>query len=148
MSLPLLWCSFNLLILISCGSGSRTPFGTKIDFFVITVDESLLLAEFTKNFILEATDVPDRLCQNYNMTDVKSVWANVPSGFASGRLFFRVNFARVTAVIRWTPAGHLALQKDLSIHGMFHLLDKRPAIILLLYSRWKYNQQWHHTIGS
>ena len=73
MSLPLLWCSFNLLILISCGSGSRTPFGTKIDFFVIAVDESLLLAEFTKNFILEATDVPDRLCQNYNMTDVKSV---------------------------------------------------------------------------
>ena len=59
MSLPLIWCSFNLLILISCGGGSRTPFGTKIDFFVITVDDSLLLTEFTKNFILEATDVPD-----------------------------------------------------------------------------------------
>ena len=39
--------------------GSRAPFGTKIDFFVITANNSQLLTEFTKNFILEATDVPD-----------------------------------------------------------------------------------------
>ena len=38
---------------------SRTPLGTKVNFFVITTNDSQPLTVVTKNFILEAADVLD-----------------------------------------------------------------------------------------
>ena len=50
---------FNLLILLSSRGRSRTPLGTKIDFFVTTANYSEPLTVVTKNFILRAADVLD-----------------------------------------------------------------------------------------
>ena len=55
----MIWCLFNLLILISSSGRSRVALGTKTDFYVTTGNDSQSLTVVTKNFILETADVLD-----------------------------------------------------------------------------------------
>ena len=48
-----------MLILIPHRGESRTPKANKMNIFVTAIDDSQLLTVFTKNFILDATDVLD-----------------------------------------------------------------------------------------
>ena len=74
----MIWCLFNLLASVSSRGVSRTPAGTKIDFFETTSNDYQSLTVITKSCILDATDIQDLTLSRIQYKDVKSVGASAP----------------------------------------------------------------------